>query len=392
MPRPKILLTRRWPKAVEKHLMERYDVAFNETDQPLDTSEIREAIVKYDAVCPTVSDRIGADVLKAKDRRAKILANYGVGFNHIDIATCRNLGIVVSNTPDVLTECTADIALMLMLMSARRAGEGERQVRSRSWTGWRPTHLLGTKVSGKTLGLIGFGRIGQATAARAHLGFGMKILYHSRNRVAPEIEAVTGAIHCPNMDDLVTQSDFISIHCPGGAETRHLFNRERIARMKPGAFLINTARGEVVEEDALIDALKHNRIAGAGLDVYEREPDVPNAMIALNNVVLLPHLGSATTETRVEMGMRVARNLDAFFDGKEPPDRVAFDRTGYLRGTLSFQLRGRRFRWRRKIRSRRWKSASSNSSSRSASSKTRWRSAISSINTATTWTISCTTP
>jgi lactate dehydrogenase-like 2-hydroxyacid dehydrogenase len=182
--------------------------------------------------------------------------------------------------------------------------------------------MLGTKVSGKTLGLIGFGRIGQATAIRAHHGFGMKILYYSRHQASPEVEAATGGMYCESLDDLIIESDFISLHCPGGAETRHLINAQRIERMKPSAFIINTARGEVIDEEALIEALKHNRIAGAGLDVYEREPDVPNDMIALNNVVLLPHLGSATTETRVEMGMRVARNLDAFFDGKEPPDRV----------------------------------------------------------------------
>ncbi|HKJ73859.1 MAG TPA: D-glycerate dehydrogenase [Alphaproteobacteria bacterium] len=322
MDRPKILLTRRWPKSVEKHLTERYDVTFNETDKPLETSELRDAMLHFDAVCPTVSDRVGGDILNVIGRRAKILGNYGVGFNHIDIETCKKLGIVVTNTPDVLTDCTADLALTLMLMIARRAGEGERQLRARSWNGWRPTHLLGTKVTGKTLGLVGFGRIGQATAARAHHGFGMRIVYYSRHRAAPEVEQTTGATHCPDLDDLIRQSDFISLHCPGGPETRHLINEERIAKMKPGAFLINTARGEVVDETALVDALKHNRIAGAGLDVYEREPDVPNAMIALNNVVLLPHLGSATTETRVEMGMRVARNLDAYFDGKEPPDRV----------------------------------------------------------------------
>lgn len=323
MPRPKILLTRRWPKAVEKHLMERYDVTLNETDQPFETSELRDAMTRYDAVCPTVSDRMGADVFKAPEIRAKILGNYGVGFSHIDVNACKSREIVVTNTPDVLTDCTADLAMMLMLMVARRAGEGERQLRSRSWTGWRPTHMLGAKVSGKTLGLVGFGRIGQATAIRAHKGFGMKVLYFSRHRAAPEIEAETGGQYVDSLDDLIVESDFISLHCPGGADTRHLINAQRIERMKPGAFLINTARGEVVDEDALIDALKHNRIGGAGLDVYEREPDVPNGMIALNNVVLLPHLGSATTETRVAMGMRVAANLDAFFDGKEPPDRVA---------------------------------------------------------------------
>jgi lactate dehydrogenase-like 2-hydroxyacid dehydrogenase len=323
MPRPKILLTRRWPKPVEKHLMERYDVTLNEMDQPFETSELKEAMTRYDAVCPTVSDRIGADVLKVAAPRTKILGNYGVGFSHIDIQTCKSREIVVTNTPDVLTDCTADLAMMLMLMIARRAGEGERQLRSRSWTGWRPTHMLGTKVSGKTLGLVGFGRIGQATAIRAHKGFGMKVLYFSRHRASPEIEAATGGQLVDSLDDLIVESDFISLHCPGGAETRHLINAQRIERMKPTAFLINTARGEVVDEEALIDALKHNRIAGAGLDVYEREPDIPNAMIALNNVVLLPHLGSATTDTRIAMGMRVAANLDAFFDGKEPPDRVA---------------------------------------------------------------------
>jgi lactate dehydrogenase-like 2-hydroxyacid dehydrogenase len=210
-----------------------------------------------------------------------------------------------------------------MLMTARHAGEGERQVRAHRWDGWAPTRMIGADVTGKTLGLIGFGRIGQATAQKAHHGFGMKILYYSRKRATPEIEAQTGGQHCASLDDMLENSDFVSLHCPGGAETRHILDAARLDRMKRTAFLINTARGEVVDEAALAEALRNRVIAGAGLDVYEHEPRVPEAFMDLENVVLLPHLGSATLETRVAMGMRVAENLERFFAGLEPNDRVA---------------------------------------------------------------------
>ncbi len=323
MSTPKVLLTRRWPAAVQDYLAARYDVTLNEPDTLPGAEELRTALRTYDAVCPTVTDKITADLLQAGAVKVKILGNYGVGVSHIDLAACRQLGIVVTNTPDVLTEPTAEIAITLMLMAARGAGEGERMVRDRSWPGWGPMRNLGADVTGRTLGLVGFGRIGQATARKAHHGLGMRVLYHARRPVDAQIEAETGAVHCASLDELVRQADFVSLHCPGGEQNRHLIDARRLAQMKKTAFLINTARGEVVDERALAHALRNGMLAGAGLDVYEHEPRVPEELLALQNVVLLPHLGSATLETRTAMGMRVARNLDSFFSGSEPPDRVA---------------------------------------------------------------------
>jgi lactate dehydrogenase-like 2-hydroxyacid dehydrogenase len=324
MPTPKVLLTRRWPSEVEHYLSQRYDLTVNDQDTPMDAPALRAALASNDAVCPTVTDKLTADILSAASAGTlKILGNYGVGFSHIDITACQRLGITVTNTPDILTDATAELAITLMLMSARRTGEGERQVRANQWPGWAPTRMIGSGVTGKTLGLIGFGRIGQSTAQKAHHGFGMKVLYYSRKRATPEVESRTGSQHCANLDDLLENSDFVSLHCPGGAETRHLLDAARLDRMKRSAFLINTARGEVVDESALAEALRNRVIAGAGLDVYEHEPRVPDAFRGLENVVLLPHLGSATLETRVAMGMRVAENLERFFAGLEPGDRVA---------------------------------------------------------------------
>ncbi len=216
MPTPRILLTRRWPSEVEHYLSQRYDLTINERDTPLDSTALKSALASYDAVCPTVTDKLTADVLACAAGRVKVLGNYGVGVSHIDLQACRRLGIVVTNTPDVLTEATAEVAILLMLMVARRAGEGERQVRAHRWDGWAPTRLVGTHLTGKTLGLVGFGRIGQATARKAHHGFGMRILYYSRSRAAAEIEAVTAGQHCSSLDDLLENSDFVSLHCPGG--------------------------------------------------------------------------------------------------------------------------------------------------------------------------------
>jgi lactate dehydrogenase-like 2-hydroxyacid dehydrogenase len=324
MSKPKLLLTRRWPREVERYLAGRYDVTLNEHDTPMDAPSLKAALAVFDAICPTVTDKLAAEVLAAASGgKTKILGNYGVGVSHIDLQACQRFGIVVTNTPGVLTEATAEIALTLMLMIARRAGEGERQVREHHWDGWAPTRMVGVDVTGKTLGLVGFGRIGQATARKAHHGFGMRVLYYSRKRATAEIEAATGGQHCARLEDLLQQSDFVSLHCPGGSETRHLLDASRLQRMKRSAFLINTARGEVVDEAALAEALRQKVIAGAGLDVYEHEPQVPEAFLGLENVVLLPHLGSATLETRVAMGMRVAGNLERFFAGLEPDDRVA---------------------------------------------------------------------
>ncbi len=324
MARPKILLTRRWPEAVERRLAERYEASFNPDDQPMTAGALGQALKDFDALCPTVSDAIDAGVLaQAKGGRTRIVGNYGVGVNHIDLAAAAELGLVVTNTPGVLTDATAELAMTLVLMAARRAGEGERELRSGQWSGWRPTHNVGTQVTGATLGLIGFGRIAQAMARMAHGGFGMRILYHSRRRAPPEGEAETGAVYHPEVDSLLAEADFVSLHCPGGPETFHLIDERRLGLMKPSAFLINTARGPVIDEAALARALQAGRIAGAGLDVYEAEPKVEPALLKLDNVVLLPHLGSATEQSRTAMGMKVADNLDAFFDGREPPDRVA---------------------------------------------------------------------
>jgi len=322
MKKPRVVLTRRWPAAVEAALAARFDAVFNASDEAFDAEALRAALRDADALCPTVTDRLDASVLGVGDCRAKLIANYGVGFNHIDLAAAAQAGLKVSNTPGVLTDCTADLTLTLMLMLARRAGEGEREVRAGRWDGWRPTQLMGSRVTGKTLGLIGFGRIAEAVARRAHFGFGMRVLFHTPRPVEPAVATACGAAPAASLEALLAASDFVSLHCPGGAETRHLLNAERLALMPPQAFLINTARGEVVDEAALIAALRDGRIKGAGLDVYSAEPAVPAALMQMENVVLLPHLGSATAETRTAMGLRVLANLDAFFNGQPLPDPV----------------------------------------------------------------------
>ena len=260
------------------------------------------------------------DVPKAQ---TKILANYGVGYSHIDVTAAARHGIAITNTPDVLSECTADLAMTLMLMVARRAGDGERELRAGEWTGWRPTHLVGTKVSGKTLGLIGFGRIGEQMARRAHHGFGMNILVYNRSPVDPTRLAKYNARQVADIDALLPQCDFVSLHCPGGSENRNLINSRRLDLMKEDAILINTARGEVVDEAALAQALMFDMIGGAALDVFEAEPRVNPVLEQCDNLVMLPHLGSATREAREAMGFRVLDNLNAFFDGSAPRDRVA---------------------------------------------------------------------
>jgi len=320
--RPRVVVTRRLPKPVEDELARLFDAELNTADKALSAGELREAVASADGLLPTVTDRITAEVLSADPRRTRIVANFGVGYNNIDVEAAKANGIAVTNTPDVLTDCTADIAMTLLLSVARRAGEGERHVREGSWTGWRPTHMLGTKVTGKTLGIIGLGRIGQAVARRAHHGFGMRILYHNRAPV-PESQIADLDAELRPLDELLAESDFVSLHCPATPETRHLINARTLGLMKPGSFLINSARGEVVDEAALIQALKSGVLSGAGLDVYQGEPAVNPEFARMDNVVLLPHLGSATNETRVAMGMRAVANLQAFFSGERPPDRVA---------------------------------------------------------------------
>lgn len=322
MSKPRVVITRRWPEAAEARAKELFDVQLNENDHPMTVNELQDALKTADAVCPTVSDSINADVLSAEPMQCKILGNFGVGFNHIDLSAAKKRNLVVTNTPEVLTDCTADIAMILMLMVARRAGEGERHVRNKEWTGWRPTHMIGTKVTGKTLGLIGMGRIARAMAHKAYHGFGMKIIFTDPYPPPADIVKELNAEARDSVEDVLKEADFVSLHCPGGKETYHLINEKRIGLMKPAAFLINSARGDVIDPAALIAALKNRTIAGAALDVYEGEPKVQEELLTMENVVLLPHLGSATMETRVAMGMRAIDNVQAFFEGKEPRDRV----------------------------------------------------------------------
>jgi lactate dehydrogenase-like 2-hydroxyacid dehydrogenase len=321
--RPTVVVTRRLPEAVERELLRDFDARLNAEDRPLGAEGLADAIRNADAILTTVTDKVTAEVLSAEPRRAKIVANFGVGFNNIDVEAAKARGVAVSNTPDVLTDATADLAITLLLMVARRTGEGERHLRGGQWTGWRPTHMMATHVSGKTLGLVGMGRIARAVAQRAHHGFGMKVIYHDPFPPPADVAAALGAEPRAELDAVLREADFVSLHCPATPETRHLMNRERLGLMRPDAFLVNTARGDVVDEAALVEALQQKKIAGAGLDVFEREPDVTRALLGMENVVLLPHLGSATTETRVAMGMRALENLRLFFGGKPLRDRVA---------------------------------------------------------------------
>jgi len=318
----RVLVTRRWPEEVERALRERFEVVLNESGEPPSQAALAQAMGEFDVLCPTVSDRIDAAVIAGGDR-VRLIANYGVGFEHIDLAAAKAKGIAVSNTPGVLTDATADIALTLLLMAARRAGEGERELRSGNWTGWRPTHLVGSALKGKALGLVGMGRIAIATARRAKHGFGMRITYYGRRACDPAVAAELEAEFHSDLHGLLGASDFVSLHVPGGTETANLIDASALAAMKPGSYLVNTARGGIVDHDALADALRTGRLAGAGLDVYPHEPQVPAALLGLENIVLLPHLGSANAETRIAMGMKALANVEAFARGETLPDRIA---------------------------------------------------------------------
>lgn len=319
----KVILTRRWPQAVEELLCKRYDTTLNESDKPFSDEDMKQALLTADAVLTTVTDKLAASVFNNLTPSTSIIANYGVGYSHIDVDSAKAKNIVVTNTPDVLSECTADLALSLMLMASRRAGEGERELRSSQWSGWRPTHLMGSKFSGKTLGIVGYGRIGRETARRAHHGFGLDIKVFNRSKVNADVLKENSATQVETLDELLGSVDYVSLHCPGGDENRHLINSERLALLKPTAYIINTARGEVIDQEALIQALEKKQIAGAGLDVFDGEPVIDQRLIECENAVLLPHLGSATTETREAMGFRVVKNLVQHFNHLTPPDRVA---------------------------------------------------------------------
>ena len=315
----RLLVTRRMTRAAEETISGAFDATFRDSTTPLTEAEAIAALRENDAIIPTLGDPFNATVLGTSDRRARVLANFGAGFNHIDLQAARAAGIVVTNTPDVVTDATADIALTLILITARRAGEGERLVRAGRWTGWHPTQMLGMHVTGRTVGIVGMGRIGQAIARRCHFGFGMPVIFHNRSTVTG-LDLPARQVALP---ELLAQADVVVMAVPGGASTRHLIGAAELAAMKPGAILVNIARGDVVDEAALIAALEAGPLGGAGLDVYEREPEVPEALRLRENVVLLPHLGTATEEVRTDMAMRALANLAAFFKGDAPPDRVA---------------------------------------------------------------------
>jgi lactate dehydrogenase-like 2-hydroxyacid dehydrogenase len=323
MSRPSLLITRRLPASVLQRLQATYDVTLHAEEVPLTADALRDALRNYDALSPTITDKLDAEVLQVSGLKTRIIANFGAGFEHIDVNAAKQANLLVTNTPDALTDATAELTLLLILMASRRAGEGERLLRAGKWTGWAPTQLLGSDVKNKTLGLVGFGRIAKEAARRVRSALGMRIAYFSRTRAAADEEALCGAKYHASLESLLAASDVVSLHCPGGAATRHLINAQSLAQMKPTAILINTARGSIVDEEALATALAQQRIAAAGLDVYEREPAVSAKLRELDNVVLLPHLGSATLEARTAMGMQMADNLDAFFAGRTPPNRVA---------------------------------------------------------------------
>lgn len=324
MSAPKILVTRRWPQDTLDRVAKVGDVTFRDPDTTMSHEEFMDAAKTYDVIMPTVSDKIPAEFYPAAKGTVKILASYGVGYNHIDVDAARANDIAVTNTPDVLTDCTADLAMGLLLAAARRIGEGERETRAGNWEGWRPTHMIGKKVTGATIGIVGFGRIGQAMAKRAHFGFGMKVVFQDAWQVPDDIKKAAGnATQLGSIQEVAAQSDYLSLHCPGGDETFKLINADVFNALKPGAILVNSARGDVVDEDALFDALDSGKLTAAGLDVYMGEPALDPRFLKYENLVLAPHLGSATDGTRDAMGHRAIDNLEAFLAGEKPRDLVS---------------------------------------------------------------------
>jgi lactate dehydrogenase-like 2-hydroxyacid dehydrogenase len=317
----KLLLTRPLTEPVMTAAHAEFDTTVRASNRPLSEGEMISALTEFDIVLPTLGDRFQAGIFQAVPQpRARLLANFGVGYNHIDVAAAHAAGIAVTNTPGAVTDATADIALALMLMSARRAAEGERLVRSGKWEGWHPTQMLGLHLTGKVLGVVGMGRIGQAIARRAHFGFGMSVVYHTRS--PRDLRDLPAARALPSLADVMAAADVVVVAVPASPATHHLIGAPELAAMQPHAHLVNIARGDVVQEAALIAALRERRIGGAGLDVYENEPDVPEALRALDNVTLLPHLGTNTAEVRTAMGLMALDNARAHRDGRELPNAV----------------------------------------------------------------------
>lgn len=319
--KPTVFVTRRLPQPVEERMKDLFDARLRTDDIPLSEEELKKAISDCDVFVPTLTDHITDNVIAAASDRLKLIANFGAGTDHIDVAAAYARGITVSNTPGVLTEDTADLTLALILAVPRRLVEGDRRVRAGGFVGWSPTFMLGHRVRGKSLGIIGMGRIGQAVARRAH-AFGLSVHYHNRHRVPKGIEDSLCAKYWENLDEMLKAVDIVSVNCPSTPDTHHLINAERLALMGATSYIVNTSRGEVIDEAALAEALSKGQIAGAGLDVYEQEPVVYPALMDLPNVILAPHIGSATHESRREMGEKVLINIRAIMDHHACPDRV----------------------------------------------------------------------
>ncbi len=320
MSKPAVLVTRKLPAAVEARLSRDYEPRFNPDDRRYSTKELLEKSQGAQAILPCHTENLSADVIAQLPASVKAIANFSVGVDHCDLAAAKERGIIVTNTPDVLADATAEIAILCLLGAARRASEGERLIRERQWNTWSPAFMVGTQVTGKRIGIIGMGRVGQVTAKRAR-GFDMEVHYHNRSQLPPELEQ--GATFHEKLQTMLPISEFLALHCPATPQTMDLLNRELIAQLPDGAIVVNTARGNVVDEDALIEALRTGKLAAAGLDVFKNEPQIRKEFSELENIFVLPHIGSATRETRDAMGFRAMDNLDAIFAGREPRDRVA---------------------------------------------------------------------
>lgn len=319
--KPRIIVTRKLPDAVETRMMELFDTQLNLDDTPMSKVDLINAAERAEVLTPTVTDIIDRDIIQAAGDQLKLIASFGTGVDHIDLRAAHERKITVTNTPGVLTEDTADMTMALILAVPRRLTEGERLVRSGKWDGWGPVSMLGHRIWGKRLGIIGMGRIGQAVARRAR-GFGLSIHYHNRKAVHPDIERELEATYWDSLDQMLSRMDIISVNCPHTPATYHLLSKRRLELMKTGAFIVNTSRGEVIDENTLATLLGNGQVAGAGLDVYEHEPAINPKLLNLDNVVLLPHMGSATVEGRLAMGEKVIINIKTFIDGHKPPDRV----------------------------------------------------------------------
>jgi glyoxylate reductase len=319
--KPLVVVTRKLPDVVETRMCELFDARLNLDDQPMSPAELSEAVRSADILVPTVTDRIDKALIEQAGPQLKLIANFGNGVDHIDVAAAIERGITVTNTPGVLTEDTADMTMALILAVARRIVEGAKVIPSGQWSGWTPTWMLGSRITGKRLGIVGMGRIGQALARRAR-AFGLQIHYHNRRRVAPSIEEELEATYWESLDQMLVRMDIVSINCPHTPATYHLLSARRLKLLQPHAIVINTARGEIIDEDALARMLQDGELAGAGLDVYENEPVVNPKLLGLPHVVLLPHMSSATIEGRMDMGDKVIINIRTWMDGHKPPDRV----------------------------------------------------------------------